>query len=558
MLSQYEMSKDMREKFMSKNAPASIGDTSTRQITLPDNSYLFLRIQQNTCSSAVEILPFFSATHQQQELQYIEQIIGLNPDDVIVGDSLIRPTLSGFPCVTDITVVDFSNLSKNRMLIFLHTREWLQKILYGNIATKVYIIRHEGDFPITGTEIPCDCGNCLLNSLLTKEIPYRYHSTSPIQYREGYQYTVLQYYRTVPKASPKIDAMQEYCCKRTIPKLTRPVIAIFTPTIDLKAYRKYQALGSPKYISAPMIGQSELAFRMMVRKNGVQLCYTPMMNAEIFVASEEYRQELFTTSAEDRPLVAQFAANNPETLLQAAQMVARHCDAIDINLGCPQPIARRNHYGAWLMEDRDLIYRLIRILKTNLSIPVWCKIRILDTVEQTIEYAKMIEAAGCSLLTIHGRLRKSHMNAEHADWEHIRAVKNVMQIPVFANGSIATYSDMQGCSAITGCDGVMAAVGLLENPLLFANVTKEPKAIALEYLDYAERYNALMRYVRPHILQILAKVSSEEESDLIQKCSSIEELRRFVKQHAFDIRCSHASSNGFQAVFDGFAIKTTL
>ena len=77
-----------------------------------------------------------------------------------------------------------------------------------------------------------------------------------------------------------------------------------------------------------------------------------------------------------------------QILLQAAQRVEDVCDAVDINFGCPQAIAKNGHYGAFLQEDWDLIAKLVAILHEQLKVPVTCKIRILETTEKTVQYAK--------------------------------------------------------------------------------------------------------------------------------------------------------------------------
>lgn len=154
-----------------------------------------------------------------------------------------------------------------------------------------------------------------------------------------------------------------------------------------------------------MVDQSELPYRMLTRKYGAHICYTPMFHSRLFSESASYRQNMFKPCAADRPLVVQFCANNPDTLLKAAKYVEEHCDAVDINLGCPQGIARKGNYGSFLLEKTDLITSMIRTLKANLKVPVTCKIRCLPTEAQTLNLAKEIEKAGASLLTVHGRTR---------------------------------------------------------------------------------------------------------------------------------------------------------
>ena len=115
---------------------------------------------------------------------------------------------------------------------------------------------------------------------------------------------------------------------------------------------------------------------------------------------------MFKPCETDRPLVVQFCANDPDILLNAARLVEGHCDAVDINLGCPQGIARKGNYGSFLLEKTELIVSMVTKLKQNLKVPVTCKIRCLPSEADTLFLARAIEKAGASLLTVHGRTRE--------------------------------------------------------------------------------------------------------------------------------------------------------
>ena len=58
--------------------------------------------------------------------------------------------------------------------------------------------------------------------------------------------------------------------------------------------------------------------------------------------------------------LAQFCTDNPDLFVKAGKMIENECDAIDLNLGCPQNIARRGHYGAFLQDEWDLVYNICK------------------------------------------------------------------------------------------------------------------------------------------------------------------------------------------------------
>lgn len=303
-----------------------------------------------------------------------------------------------------------------------------------------------------------------------------------------------------------------------------------------RAWQHWKKLGEPKLIVAPMVDQSELPFRMLCRKYGATAAYTPMLHSRLFVEDQKYRNIEFTTCKEDRPLFVQFCANDPERLLAAAQIVQPYCDYVDINLGCPQRIAKRGNYGAFLMDNLPLVKSLVEKLASNLSVPVSCKIRIFPSLQDTIAYAQMLEAAGCSLLAVHGRTRDQKDGKIRADWAVINSVKKAVRIPVLANGNIRHMKDVYDCLRETGADGVLSAESILANPAVFAGyrlmvkcpdngipqpgeilekyeklkpskyeleTTLDQATLLLEYFDLCENYPVPWRMIRAHVHRML-------------------------------------------------------
>lgn len=111
---------------------------------------------------------------------------------------------------------------------------------------------------------------------------------------------------------------------------------------------------------------------------------------------------------------------------------------------------------------------MVEKLHAELDIPVTVKIRCLPTEELTMTLVKRIQAAGASLITVHGRLKEHNkQRIMHANYDMIRKIKQALKIPVIVNGGISTFKDVEKALEVTGCDGVMSSESILEYPALY-------------------------------------------------------------------------------------------
>ena len=219
----------------------------------------------------------------------------------------------------------------------------------------------------------------------------------------------------------------------------------------------FESIGSPKFISAPMVDQSNLAWRLLVRENGADLAFSQMMHARNFMTDKNYRSdcidwddythsggitESLKSEKLDKPLIVQLAGDDPDVLVGAGKYLHHDVAAIDLNLGCPQKIAKRGNYGAYLLPDKALIVKCLSAMVNQLDCPITAKIRCLSTDEETLDLCRAIEDCGVSMLTVHGRTVDSNkLFVSPCNWDIIRKIKNTLSIPVIANGGIACRDD---------------------------------------------------------------------------------------------------------------------
>ncbi|KAI9224700.1 hypothetical protein BC828DRAFT_343564 [Blastocladiella britannica] len=278
-----------------------------------------------------------------------------------------------------------------------------------------------------------------------------------------------------------------------------------------------------------MVRYSKLAFRELVRGYAVDVAYTPMVLASVFVASQYARDAEFITLPTDSPVVLQLAAKNADEFATAAMLAAPFIDGVDVNCGCPQRWAIKERIGSYLMQRPDLIADMMSTVRRRApELTRTVKIRVHANVRETVELARQAEAAGAQLITVHGRTRAMRSSNTSSDPHAIAIVKQSVQVPVVANGDVFTLADADTLAATTGADGIMAARGLLVNPALFAGYDKTPIAAARRYLGLAVRSGTHPFVLHHHIAYMLESHLAMYERRRLQMCTSVAALTEWM------------------------------
>jgi tRNA-dihydrouridine synthase 4 len=139
---------------------------------------------------------------------------------------------------------------------------------------------------------------------------------------------------------------------------------------------------------------------------------------------------------------------------------------------------------------------------------------------ETIEFIKMVEAAGVDFITIHGRLR-SQRSSTPPNFEAIKMLRAQTTLPVLANGDVYTLEDAHRITKDTGVNGVMAARGLLENPTLFAGFDKTPIEAVSRFMHYCIEGGMRHELVIHHLSEMMTSRTTKRERAGLVACNDM-------------------------------------
>lgn len=260
----------------------------------------------------------------------------------------------------------------------------------------------------------------------------------------------------------------------------------------------------PPLVLSPMAGVTDRPFRVLCRQLGAGLAVAEMAHADPALRDTEKSRNRRDHRGEPGPIAVQLAGSDPQLLAEAALWnISEGAEIIDLNMGCPAKKVCGAAAGSALLRDEPLVARILgavvkAVHAVHPQVPVTLKFRTGFTraARNAITIARIAEDSGIAALAVHGRTREDHYEGD-AEYDTIAAVKQLVGIPVFANGDVTTPEKARAVLQHTGADGLFIGRAAQGNPWIFREITSvlrtgntllppssaEVRAVLLAHLD---------------------------------------------------------------------------
>ena len=247
------------------------------------------------------------------------------------------------------------------------------------------------------------------------------------------------------------------------------------------------------YALAPLAGFTDLPFRSVVKKFGVDLTISEMISSNALIHNSKKTHRMLERAPIENPYSIQIAGSDLEVIKRAVSIIngLDNVTGIDLNCGCPAPKVVNNLQGSSLLTDLPQMAKVIETIKKYSNKEYTSvKFRLGFNEKNHVDIATLCEEAGADYIAVHGRTRAGRYKAA-VDYDALAEIKQHVAIPMFANGDIDSPKKAKWVQEYTGAEGVMIGRAAVGKPWIFKQIKEgmeEPtpeliKEVVLEHFD---------------------------------------------------------------------------
>jgi len=305
----------------------------------------------------------------------------------------------------------------------------------------------------------------------------------------------------------------------------------------------------PLFALAPLAGFTDLPFRSVVKKFGVDLTVSEMISSNALAFKSQKTFKMLEKNPLETPYSIQIAGSDQLIIQKAVELLNERegIDIIDLNCGCPAPKVVNNLQGSSLLTDLPRMAETIRTIKKYSNKEYTSvKIRLGFDSKNHVEIAKLCEDNGADYIAVHGRTKAGKYKSA-VDYDAIKEIVEAVNIPVLANGDITSPEKAKWVLEHTGSAGVMVGRAAVGRPWMFQlmknyiNGTGDSvvssalvQEVVLEHFDqmiaHYGNHGALIFRKHLHTYSKAGYQGASKFRDLVNRIEEVNEMRAVTKE----------------------------
>jgi len=294
---------------------------------------------------------------------------------------------------------------------------------------------------------------------------------------------------------------------------------------------------------APLAGYTDLPFRTLAKEFGADLTFSEMISSNALIYHSKRTHKMIKKSPIETPYIIQIAGSDLEVIKEAVLILndIEGIDGIDLNCGCPVPKIVSQNAGSSLLNDLDQMARVIETIK-RYSKKRYTSVKSRLGFDKKIasDIALMAQKAGADFITFHARTRAGKYKAP-VDFEPIKEAKELVDIPIIANGDITSLQKAKDVRELTNCDGIMIGRGAIGNPWIFYQIKNDLKYLSKDKIAeiVLRHYDLMIDFYGQKGVAIFRKhihnyskglVNASEFRDSINRVEDIKLVRDMIEE----------------------------